>query len=148
MGVACNDAAAASSADDCNGLNPPSGKIGYALHHEFTDEAVVVSVCQVVQVLHTDYLCDCLSLRQLLGTDVAQTEMPDQSLTLEFGKHGQRFFDGSLRWRHHFSNPKIDDIQRVESQISEIVMNAVDQFLTRKRRDPGLVFRPGARLTW
>ena len=28
MGVACNDAAAASSADDCNGVNPPSGKNG------------------------------------------------------------------------------------------------------------------------
>ena len=28
IGVACSDAAAASSADDCNGLNPPSGKNG------------------------------------------------------------------------------------------------------------------------
>ena len=76
------------------------------------------------------------------GRDVAQTEMTNQSLTLEFGQHGQRFFDRSLRWPHHPSDAKIDDIQRVEPEISQIVVNAIDQFLARKSMKPGLVCSP------
>ena len=41
-------------------------------------------------------------------------------------------------------NPKINDIQRVGSKISEIVVNGIDQFLTRKSMNPGLVFTPAS----
>src|SRR5437879_5805885 len=70
--------------------------------------------------------------------------MTNQSLTFEFGKHSQRFFDGSLHWLHESSNPKIDDIKPVEPEIPEIVMNGVNQFLTRKSMNPGLVFTPAS----
>src|SRR6266404_1807212 len=53
------------------------------------DEAVVIPVRQVVEVLHTDNLCDRLRLCQLIATDVAKPEMTNQSLTLEIGKHRQ-----------------------------------------------------------
>ncbi len=65
--------------------------------------------------------------------------MANQSLALEFGQHGQRLFDRSFRWPHHSSDAKIDDVERVESEIAQIVMNGIDQFLTRKRMKPGFV---------
>jgi len=38
-----------------------------------------------------------LSLNQLLGSNVAQTDMPDQSLALEFGEDGQWFLESKDR---------------------------------------------------
>src|SRR5438270_12717875 len=66
--------------------------------------------------------------------------MTNQSLTLEFGKHSQRFFDRSLRRLRDSSNPKIDDIQHFESEISKTFVNSVNQFLTCKSMDPRFVF--------
>ena len=57
--------------------------IRYALACEVTDKAIVVPVCHVVQVLHTNDLRNGLSLRQLLGTDVTHAEMTNQALMLE-----------------------------------------------------------------
>jgi hypothetical protein len=51
---------------------------------EVIDEVIIVPVRDVVQVLHADYLCNSLGLSQLLGADVTQTEMTNQSFTLEF----------------------------------------------------------------
>src|SRR6266481_3991771 len=58
--------------------------IGYASTCKVIDKPVVMPVRDVVQVLHADNLRNSLSLRQLTRTDVAQTEMTNQSLTLEF----------------------------------------------------------------
>src|SRR5580658_3632057 len=65
--------------------------------------------------------------------------MTNQPLTLEFGEHSQRFFDGSFRRPRDSANPKIDDIKPVEPEISKIVMDAIDQFPTRKSMNPRLV---------
>src|SRR5271165_5887824 len=119
--------------------------IGYASTRKVVDKSVVTSLRDVVHILDANNLRDCLRLIQLLGTDVAQTEMPNQSLTSELHKHRQRFFDRPLRWRHHSANPEIDQVQGVEPEIAEIVMNAIDQLLARKRVDPRFVrWPPGA----
>src|ERR1700733_11249329 len=70
--------------------------------------------------------------------------MTNQSLTLELGQHGQRFCDRSLRRPHDSSHAKIYDIERVDSQIAQIVVNGIDQFLTRKSVQPGLVLTPAS----
>src|SRR5665213_1557279 len=94
----------------------------------------------VVEILHADDLRDFPPLRKLRGTDVAQSEMTDEPLLLEFGKHGQRFFDGPFRWPHHPSNSEVDDIELVEPEVSQIVVNTVDQLLARKSMNPRLIF--------
>src|SRR5713101_8390293 len=66
--------------------------------------------------------------------------MTYQSLTLEFGKDSHLLFDRSLRRLRDSPNAKIHDIERVQPQVSDIVMHTVDQFLTRKSVNPGLVF--------
>ena len=67
--------------------------VGDALPREFANEAVIVPVRNVVEVLHADDLRDLLRLRQLPWTDIAQTEMTNQSLMLEFGEHREGFLD-------------------------------------------------------
>ena len=112
------------------------------------DEAIVAAVRHVVQILNADDLRNGLGLGQLARINVAETEMANESLLLQLGEYGQRFFDGPVRRPHHPANPKIDDIERVAAQISQIVMNGIDKFLPRKscshdlsspRRAPTLV---------
>src|ERR1700758_1165842 len=56
--------------------NPLRGKV--------LDEGVIFPLRQVVEVLHADDVGDRLSLSYLLRGDVAQTDIPDQPLPLEF----------------------------------------------------------------
>src|SRR4029077_12510064 len=103
------------------------------------DEGVVVPVDHVVEILHTDDGRNCSRLVELLGSNIAYAEITNQSLTLQVGKHSQWFFDGTFRWPCHSSDPKVNEVQRVESEISKIVMNSVDQFLGRNGVNPSLV---------
>jgi hypothetical protein len=66
--------------------------------------------------------------------------MTNQSLTLQLGKDSQWFFDGTFRWPRHSSDPEVNEVQRVEAEISKIVLNGVDQFLRRNGVQPRLVW--------
>ena len=103
--------------------------IGDALGCEVVDEGVIAALGDVVEILHADDLGDRLRLCQLRGSDVAEAEMANQALMLEFGKHGQRRFDGSFGWRRDSSDAKVDDVERVEPEVAEIVMHTIDEFL-------------------
>src|SRR5258705_13771287 len=65
--------------------------------------------------------------------------MTNESLLLEFGQYGEWFCDGSFRWAHDATDSKIDDVEGVEPEVTEVVVSAVDQLLARKGMDPGLV---------
>src|SRR5580700_922407 len=113
--------------------------ISDSLRRQLTDEAVIVAVCQVIEVLHANYLGNGLRLGQLAGGHVAHADMADEPLTLEFGEHGQRFFNRSLRGFRESANPEIDDVESADTEISQVVMNAVDELLAGKSGNPGLV---------
>src|ERR1051325_3291075 len=67
--------------------------IGYASTCKVVDKAIVMPVRHVVEVLYADNFGNRLRLGQLIAIDVAQTEMTDQSLTLQLRKHSERLFD-------------------------------------------------------
>jgi len=54
----------------------------------------------------------------------------NQFLALQFGEHSKWFFDRALRWLQDCTNPEVDDIEPIDTEISKIVMNAVNQRLT------------------
>ena len=88
--MACSDAAAASSFDDCNGLNPPQGKerhVRDSLAGKIIDEGVIVSVCDIVKILHADDLGYSLTLSQLLGAYATQTEMVNLPVITKLRSH-------------------------------------------------------------
>ena len=64
---------------------------------KIVDEGVVVAVCHVIGVLHTDDLGNLPAFRQLRGIDIAQAKMSDQSLRLQLCQHAKRFCDRTLR---------------------------------------------------
>src|SRR6516165_9595082 len=49
--------------------------VAYALFREVIDKAIIGSMCDVVKVLHADYLRNSPGLCELLPADVAQTQM-------------------------------------------------------------------------
>ena len=80
-----------------------------------------------------------LGLRHLLGADVAQTEVANQALMLEFGKRGQWLFDRTLRRAGKSSDSQVDHIENFEPEVAKVVVDGVSQLLTRKRRRPRLI---------
>ena len=80
----------------------------------------------IVEVLDGDDLRDSLRLRELLGSDVAQTDVTTQPLTFQFDERGKWFLDGSVRRLGESTNPEVDDIQPLDTKIPEIVMSGVD----------------------
>jgi hypothetical protein len=60
------------------------------------DEGIVTAAYHVVEVLDTNYLRDFLSLLELPGSDVAETDMTNQFLALHFGQHSKRLLNRSF----------------------------------------------------
>jgi len=58
------------------------------LNSEVIDEGIVLPLRHVVEILDTNYLGNALSFSELLGSDVAHTDMADESLAFEFDEHG------------------------------------------------------------
>src|SRR5262249_50879540 len=51
-----------------------------------------------------------------------------------------RFLNGTLRWPHDFAYSEVDDVEPIDTEIPKIVMNAGDDFFTRKGVNPRFVF--------
>lgn len=123
-------------------MKPPSGKkrhVRDALLGERIDETVIGAACQIVEVLNANDLRDFLSFLELSGSDVAETDVPNESLTLQFGKRREWFLNGAFRGLQSCAYPEIDDVEVINTQIPKIVMNTVDQVLARKSWNPRLV---------
>src|SRR5579871_74888 len=58
------------------------------LRGEVANEDIIPPLCHVVEVLYADDLRDRLRLSYLLRCYVAQTDMTDESLSLELNEHG------------------------------------------------------------
>src|SRR6202008_73394 len=74
--------------------------------------------------------------------DVAQADVADQSLALEVGQHRHLLGDGSLRGavdRPH--RAVVDDVERVQTQVAQVVVDARGQVFGRDGRRPRLVGR-------
>src|SRR6202008_2490731 len=94
------------------------------LLREDVDEGVVLTLGHVIEVLDADDLRDSLPVSELPGSHVAETDMPNQPLSLQFRKHPQRFRDRSFRWVHNSTHPKISDSEPVVAEIPKIVMDS------------------------
>src|ERR1035441_8899919 len=106
----------------CKSTQRKEGHIGYALTCELIYEAIIPPLCDIVEVLNADNFCDPLSLRQLVRIDIAQTEVTNQPLLLEFSKRSQRRFDRPFLRAHNTPDTKINNIENVQSQVPEVVM--------------------------
>lgn len=96
---------------------------------EGVEEGVVGAVGHIVEVLNADYRRDGLRFSELRSSDIAEADVTDKSLLLEFGEDSDLFGNRAVDRRGLAANAEIDHIKRVEREISEIVVNGVDEFL-------------------
>ena len=96
--------------------------VDYTSLRQIVDESIVVSVCNIVEILHTHDLRRVLCLGQLLSRDIAQSDMANQPLALELDEHSQRFFNRFVRRSRHSSHPEIDNVKALKAKISQVIM--------------------------
>lgn len=111
--------------------------VGNALGGEGIEELVVLAVGDVVEILDANDIGDLAGFRELRGGDVAEADVADESLLLEFGESGERGFDGAFGRSHGRADPEVCDINPIEAEVSKIVVGAIDEFLWRGGGDPG-----------
>src|SRR5579863_5927208 len=68
--------------------------VSNALDGKIVNESVVAALGHVVEVLNADNLRDGPRLGQLAGRNCAETNMPNETLVLEFSERGERLFKG------------------------------------------------------
>src|SRR5271168_196838 len=104
--------------------------ISDALLGQNIDESIVSALRDVVEVLDANDLRDFPSFLELPWSDVAETDVANQPLTLQLGEHSKRFRDGALRRLLHSTYAKVDDIEMTDTEVAQIVLHAVNQVLT------------------
>src|SRR5262249_25099469 len=107
---------------------------------EGIDEGVVLALRNVVEVLDADNFGDFLSFLELRGSDVAQADVANQSLTFQLGKDSDLLLDGTFGWLGNSTDAQIHDVEAFHAEIAEIVLSAGEQILTGKCGYPRFVF--------
>src|SRR5262245_27732030 len=106
---------------------------------ETIDKGIVIAPRDVVKILDTDYFSEFLRFCKVLRRDGAQSNVPNQSLLLELDKRGQRLLDGAFRRFNKPTYAEVDNVDGLQAEIPKIVMNRIDEFLTRQSRYPRCV---------
>ena len=91
-------------------------------------------------VLHADDLADPAPFRDLRGCDVAEPDVAHQTLPLKLGQDRERRLDRSFGGPVDIPHdPQVDDLQRIEPEIAEIVVDRALKLGGRHGGDPGCV---------
>ena len=111
-----------------------------ALRGKVINKGIVLPMREVIHVLDAYNGGDGLRLGQLCGRNVAQAEMTDQPLLLRFGKDRERFRDGTFRRGVDLSHDaQVDHVERIEAEITEIVVDCIGESLLGEIGVPRLV---------
>ncbi len=114
--------------------------VGDAVAGELVDQGVVGPLRQVVMVLHADDFAEPASLGDLRRRDMAEPDVAHQPLALQLGEDRERRLDRPLRGMMGVEHAaKVDQFERIQPQIAQIVLHRLDQFVARKGRIPGSI---------
>ena len=100
------------------------------------DERIVPAVGDVVEVLDAHHRSDRLRLGNLLAADIAYSKVLNQTRSLHFREHAERFRDRAWRRRVQATNPQIDHIKDAEPEVCEVVINSFPEFVGCERSRP------------
>src|SRR5439155_8944520 len=107
------------------------------------DQRIILPVCDIVKVLDADDRRDRLRLGDLLGAHITHPEMLNQTRVLHFRKHAERLSNRTGLRCNEATDPQIDHIERVDTEIVEIVTNRLPKFVRSERSGP-ISFRVAA----
>jgi hypothetical protein len=77
-----------------------------------------------------------LRLGDLLGVNSTYSEMLYQTLLLHFGEHAERLRDRTWLRCIETTNPQIDDIECIETEVREVIMYGLSELLGSERFGP------------
>src|SRR5436190_3563045 len=100
------------------------------------DERVIATIGDVVEVLDAHHRSDRLRLGNLLAGDITYPEVLNQTGSLHFREHAERFRDRAWRRRVQATNPQIDHIKGAEPEVCEVVINSFPEFVGCERSRP------------
>ncbi len=83
---------------------------------------------KIVVVLDTDNIREGATFFDLLACHIAEADMPDQPLALQFRERYERRLDAALgRPVSAEHQAQVDDVKRIHFQVSKIVMHGTRQ---------------------
>ena len=149
--VAPSAVATSDSAVDCRRSEAAEREerhVGGAVPGEVVNQRVVVSMRQVVHVLHARDRADTARVGDLRRRHVAQADVAHETLQLQFGQRSERLLERAVgRSMDAEHAAKVDDVEDVQAEVAKVVVNRVGQCLARHGRDPRTVrAAPGADL--
>ena len=89
--------------------------VGDALPGERIDEGIILAIGYIVEILDADDLGDFLSLRELLGSDVAEADVTNQTLALHVHELAERLYDRAFRRLQLAADAQVDDFEMIET---------------------------------
>jgi hypothetical protein len=75
----------------------------------------------------------------LLRGHVAEADVPDFSLLLQFREHGQLRFDRAFLRAQRGPDAQIHNVHAFDAEVAQIIVQPLGQLLAGVRRDPGFV---------
>src|SRR5215467_10438237 len=115
------------------------GHVSNALRGQFVDESVVPTLGYVVKVLNADNLCDRPGFGQLAGRDRTKADMVNEALLLELGERRERLFERLVFRSGGSAELEIYNLERIETQVAQIVVNGANDLMSRACVNPGTV---------
>src|SRR5580704_19430794 len=92
---------------------------------------------EVVVILHTDDLGNAARLVELARRHIAHAELANQALLLELGQCGKLFLDRALARSVNAADAQVDHVERVNPEVSEVVVDGALEVRSAECRDPG-----------
>src|SRR5947207_15841028 len=100
------------------------------------DERVIATIGDVVEVLDAHHRSDRLRLRNLLGGDITYPKVLNQTRSLHFRVHAERFRDRAWRRRVQATNPQLNHIKDIEAEVCQVIINSFPEFVGCERSRP------------
>src|SRR5438552_14730733 len=85
------------------------------------DERVIATIGDVVEVLDAYHRSDRLRLGNLLAGDITYPKVLNQTRSLHFREHAERFRDRARRRRVQATNPQINHIKDIVAEVGQVI---------------------------
>ncbi len=119
------------------------GHIGDALACELVDERIIGAIGKIIEVLHADDGGDALCLCNLCRRHLADADMADQALALQFRQCFDLRRDGAFRrGMQAVHAAEIHYIQPLQPEVAQIVMHCLGEVRLGEGGQPAAFFIP------
>ena len=100
------------------------------------DERIIVPVSDIIKILYADDRRDRLRLGDLFGVDSTYAKVLYKAFSLHFGENAERLRYRTWLRRIKATDPQIDDIECIETEVREVIINGLSELIGSERLGP------------